>query len=65
KFFLNKKITFKEILIDVYCSYFEKKFFSTTQNNYFEKKEYKNLLRKEFDKYFVFPFVDIWELQKK
>lgn len=64
KFTNKSKITFKDILIRVYCNYFEYKFFATNQNNYFDKKDYKKLLTNDFDKYFVFPFVDIWNLPK-
>jgi len=56
--------TFKDIIINVYCNYYDEKFLSTNQKNYFDKKEYKKVLKKDFDKYFVFPFIDIWELPK-
>lgn len=58
--FSNK--TFKDIVINIYCEYFNKKFLSTSQDNYFIAKEYKKLLKKDFDSYYLFPFIDIWKL---
>lgn len=55
------KINFQNSLIDIYCHYYEKRFLSTGQANYFVSKEYKKLLKKNFNTYWKFPFINIWE----
>lgn len=55
------KVNFQNSLIDIYCYYYEKRFLSTGQANYFVSKEYKKLLKNDFNTYWKFPFVNIWE----
>lgn len=58
---LKKKVNFKKILIEIYCQYYKKRFLSTGQYNYFNSKEYQKILYQDFDKYWKFPFVNIWD----
>lgn len=62
---LKAKVNFKKLLIDVYCQYYNKRFLSTGQYNYFDSKEYQKLLNQDFDKFWKFPFVDIWNSKDK
>lgn len=57
---INGRKSFKSIIIDVYCDYYTQKFYATSSENYFDGKIYRDLLNKDFESYWKFPFVNIW-----